>query len=380
MDHSIKDVDHYWMAKAIQLADKGRFTTSPNPRVGCIIVDEFNHVVGQGFHKEAGTPHAEVHALRQAKHFAEGATAYVTLEPCSHFGKTPPCADALIGAKVSRVVVGMTDPNPQVSGRGIQKLRDAGIEVISGVLEEQAGALNKGFIKRMLSGKPYVRVKLGISLDGKIALGNGKSQWITGPMARKDVQQYRAQSCVVLTGSGTVIADNPSLLIRPDEAQLREYPIDTLRQPARVIVDSQRQVGKHHHCFNDGFTTYIACCPDTLSTTGVFDSPESTGDNIITVEEKDGRINLSRLLEKLGDMQFNEVWVEAGPGLAGALLANAEVDELICYQAPKLLGDKGVSMVNLPTFTSLDQTISLSLVENRQVGNDIKLIYKPLHG
>ena len=341
MDHSIKDVDHYWMAKAIQLADKGRFTTSPNPRVGCIIVDENNHIVGQGFHKEAGTPHAEVHALRHAEHLAKGATAYVTLEPCSHFGKTPPCADALIDAKVSRVVVGMTDPNPQVSGRGIQKLRDAGIDVVSGVLAEQAAALNKGFIKRMLSGKPYVRVKLGISLDGKIALGNGNSQWI-----------------------------------RPNEAQLRDYPVDTLRQPVRVIVDSQRQVGKHHQCFNDGFATFVACCPDKLSEPGTLDS---TGDNQIIVEERDGRINLSRLLEKLGDMQFNEVWVEAGPGLAGALLASAEVDELICYQAPKLLGDKGVSMVNLPTFTSLDETISLSLVENRQVGNDIKLIYKPLN-
>ncbi|WP_421134758.1 bifunctional diaminohydroxyphosphoribosylaminopyrimidine deaminase/5-amino-6-(5-phosphoribosylamino)uracil reductase RibD [Alteromonas sp. A079] len=365
------------MAKAIQLAHKGRFTTSPNPRVGCIIVDADNHVVGQGFHKEAGTPHAEVHALRHAKHLAKGATAYVTLEPCSHFGKTPPCADALIDAKVSRVVVGMTDPNPQVSGRGIQKLRDAGIKVVSGVLAEQAAALNKGFIKRMVSGKPYVRVKLGISLDGKIALGNGKSQWITGPMARKDVQQYRAQSCAVLTGSGTVIADNPSLLVRANEAQFDEYPIDTLRQPARVIVDSQRQVGRHHHCFNDGFTTYVACSPDKLSET---DTLDNTGDNLIIVEERGGHIDLSRLLEKLGEMQFNEIWVEAGPGLAGALLANAEVDELICYQAPKLLGDKGVSMVNLPTFTSLDETISLSLVENRQVGNDIKLIYKPLNG
>ncbi|WP_334049434.1 bifunctional diaminohydroxyphosphoribosylaminopyrimidine deaminase/5-amino-6-(5-phosphoribosylamino)uracil reductase RibD [Alteromonas gracilis] len=372
MNHATVKNDYFWMAKAIQLAQKGRFTTSPNPRVGCVIVDENNQLLGQGYHVQAGTPHAEVHALRQASNArsngAKGATAYVTLEPCSHFGRTPPCANALIEAQVARVVVAMTDPNPNVCGNGINMLQAAGIEVVSDVMAAEAAALNPGFTKRMLTGKPFVRVKLGISLDGKIALQNGVSQWITGPEARRDVQRYRAQSCAVLTGSGTVAADNPSLLVREQEAKFENYPLEHIRQPARIVVDSQSKLNRDFNLFNDGHVTFTA----------TFQAhPDTSVGHYIQVDEKDGKVDLHGLMSALGDKQYNEVWVEAGPGLAGALLQEGLVDELICYQAPKLLGDKGVSMVNLPAFTALNQSISLSLIENRQVGNDIKLIFRP---
>jgi len=372
VNHATVKNDYYWMAKAIQLAQKGRFTTSPNPRVGCVIVDENNQLLGEGYHVQAGTPHAEVHALKQAADAraegAKGATAYVTLEPCSHFGRTPPCAVALVKAQVSRVVIAMTDPNPNVCGNGISILQEAGIEVVSDVMAAEAAALNPGFIKRMLTGKPYVRVKLGVSVDGKIALENGVSQWITGPEARRDVQHYRAQSCVVLTGSGTVEADNPSLLVREKEAQFNDYPLDHIRQPARVVVDSKSRLKRDFTLFNDGNVT--------LTATSVT-HPDTATQQYLQLDEKDGKLDLHALMSALGDKQYNEVWVEAGPGLAGALLYEGLVDELICYQAPKLLGDKGISMVNLPAFTSLEQSISLTLIENRQVGNDIKLIFRP---
>ncbi|WP_269520193.1 bifunctional diaminohydroxyphosphoribosylaminopyrimidine deaminase/5-amino-6-(5-phosphoribosylamino)uracil reductase RibD [Alteromonas sp. BMJM2] len=364
--------DYYWMAKAIKLAKKGRYTTSPNPRVGCVIVDEHNHCIGQGYHVKAGTPHAEVHALHQARQSHErslsAATAYVTLEPCSHYGRTPPCAEALINANVARVVIAMTDPNPNVSGNGIRKLQEAGIEVVSDVMAAEAAALNPGFVKRMLTGTPFLRLKLGISLDGKIALENGVSQWITGPQARRDVQRYRAQSCCVLTGSGTVLADDPSLLVRPSEAQLSDYPLDEIRQPARVVVDSKGIINGEYQCLNDGHTTLIATCETHVDTDAL---------HYLSLKESQGQVDLHALMQALGDKQYNEVWVEAGPGLAGALLNAGLVDELICYQAPILLGNKGRSMVTLPCFTAIEQSISLSLIENRQVGNDIKLTYRP---
>jgi len=372
VDHATVKDDYYWMAKAIQLAKKGRFTTSPNPRVGCVIVDKNNQLIGEGFHKKAGTPHAEIHALNAASQAreegAEGATAYVTLEPCSHFGRTPPCAAALVKAKVARVVIGMTDPNPTVSGNGIRILQEAGIEVVSDVMASEAAAINPGFIKRMLTGKPYIRVKLGVSLDGKIALNNGVSQWITGKEARRDVQRYRAMSCAVMTGSGTVKADNPSLLVRAHEAQLEDYPLDDIRQPARVVVDSVADLSDDYQLFNDGYVTVVATALRDIT---------DTSKQYLTLPEKNGKIDLNALILALGEKQYNEVLVEAGPGLAGALLNEGLVDELICYQAPILLGDKGQSMVTLPTFTSLEQSISLSRIENCHVGNDIKLIFKP---
>ena len=265
-------------------------------------------------------------------------------------------------------MIAMTDPNPNVSGNGIRKLQEAGIEVVSDVMAAEAAALNPGFVKRMLTGKPFVRVKLGISLDAKIALENGVSQWITGPQARRDVQRHRAQSCCVLTGSGTVLADDPSLLVRPSEAQLSDYPLDEIRQPARVVVDSKGVINGEYQCLNDAHTTLIATCEAHMDT---------DAQHYLSIKENQGRVDLHALMQALGDKQYNEVWVEAGPGLAGALLEAGLVDELICYQAPILLGNKGRSMVTLPSFTAIEQSISLSLIENRQVGNDIKLTYRP---
>ncbi len=369
MPQAIK-TDFTWMAKAIQLARKGLYTTSPNPRVGCVILDAQGNHAGEGFHIQAGTPHAEVHALRQAGSRASGGTAYVTLEPCSHFGRTPPCANALIEAGIKRVVVAMTDPNPNVSGNGIKRLQDNGIVVVTDVMATESAALNPGFIKRMMTGKPYVRLKLGISLDGKIALENGVSQWITGPDARRDVQRFRAQSCAILTGSGTALADNPSLLVRPSEAEFADYPAESLRQPVRVVVDSNRNLPGDLQMFTDSQPTFIATVERPAETENVA--------HLLSLSPKQGKVDLAELMGRLGDMQFNEVWVEAGPGLAGALLNAGEVDELIVYQAPKLLGDKAQSMVDLPSFTALSQTISLQRTDSRQLGEDIRMQFNVL--
>lgn len=356
--------DYFWMAKALRLAEKGRYTTSPNPNVGCIIVDSNNQKVGEGYHLQAGSLHAEVHALRQAGDKARGATAYVTLEPCSHFGRTPPCAQALINADIARVVVAMTDPNPKVSGQGIAMLQKAGIEVTSDVMAAQAAALNAGFIKRMVTGKPWVSVKLAISLDGKIALSNGQSQWITGPHARRDVQRYRALSCAVMTGSGTALADDPSLLVRPAQAAFSSYPLDKVRQPVRVVLDRDKTLPDDLQLFTDGFATWRI----------VSDKHDhSAGDLPFVTNEK--RFNLSDVLQTLATKNINRVFVEAGPGLAGELLEAGEVDELIIYQAPKILGNNARSMVKLPDFASLDQVVNLTLHQQSQVGEDLKLVF-----
>ncbi|QJR82111.1 bifunctional diaminohydroxyphosphoribosylaminopyrimidine deaminase/5-amino-6-(5-phosphoribosylamino)uracil reductase RibD [Alteromonas pelagimontana] len=357
--------DYLWMAEAIKLARKGHYTTSPNPAVGCVIIDSNGNKCGTGFHLRAGTPHAEVHALQEAGASAKGATAYVTLEPCSHFGRTPPCAEALIKAGVKRVVVAMTDPNPRVSGRGIEKLQAAGIEVTSGILAAEAATLNRGFIKRMVTGKPFVTVKVAASIDGKIALANGVSQWITGPEARQDVQRHRAASCAVLTGSGTAKADNPSLLVRPGQAALDHYPLAEIRQPLRIVVDSNLSLPPDLRLFHDGFPTIVATC--------IHDSARLSD---LVLPRKNRHIDVNALMQALGERQLNEVWVEAGPGLSGALFQAGEVDELIVYQAPKLLGSEGKSMLALPAFTSLDETFQMQLLDSRQLGNDIKMTYR----
>ncbi|MBD3587326.1 bifunctional diaminohydroxyphosphoribosylaminopyrimidine deaminase/5-amino-6-(5-phosphoribosylamino)uracil reductase RibD [Salinimonas sp. HHU 13199] len=357
--------DYFWMAKALRLAEKGRYTTSPNPNVGCIIVNRNNQQVGQGYHLKAGSPHAEVHALEEAGEQAQGATAYVTLEPCSHYGRTPPCAKALVKAQVARVVVAMTDPNPKVSGRGIAMLQNAGIQVSSGVMAAQAAALNTGFIKRMVTGKPWVSLKLAISLDGKIALSNGQSQWITGADARRDVQRYRALSCAVMTGSGTAIADDPSLLVRPAQAALASYPLKRIRQPVRVVIDRDKTLPDNLQLFTDGFPTWRV----------VSDEQTPSADDLpFAVTDK--KINLSDVLQTLAKKNINRLFVEAGPGLAGALLEAGEVDELIIYQAPKILGDKARSMVRMPDFASLDQVVNLTLHQQTQVGDDLKLVFR----
>lgn len=363
-------VDYHWMARAIQLAKKGQYTTSPNPRVGCVIVSDTNEMVGEGFHIQAGTPHAEVHALAMAGVRAKNATAYVTLEPCSHFGRTPPCADGLIAAGVKKVVVAMVDPNPQVAGQGIKKLTKAGIEVVSGVMEDLAKELNLGFINRMTTGRPYVRVKLATSIDGQVALANGQSQWITGAQARQDVQRYRAQSCAVVTGQGTVQADDPSLLVRPLDAKFTNYPLADIRQPLRVVIDGHNKLSLTQKMFHDGFPVWLVNNSERV------DSVPSHVKQL-TVPATSGHVCLSALLEELAKAGHNDVWVEAGGQLAGAFIAQGLVDELIVYQAPKLLGNKAQGMVALPDFMSLEDVPIFTLVDFRQIGQDIKLIYRP---
>ena len=361
--------DETWMLQALAIAKKGRYTTTPNPRVGCVILDKNGKKVGEGVHMQAGTPHAEVHALRMAGDKAAGGTAYVTLEPCSHYGRTPPCADALIAASLSRVVVAIKDPFEQVCGRGIAKLENAGIEVRVGVCETQARELIQGFLKRVACQKPFVTLKLAASLDGKTALSNGVSQWITGPEARKDVQRHRAQSCAVLTGSGTVIADDPSLLVRSEQAEFDDYPLAHIRQPLRVIVDSENAVPSDRKMFQDGHPIWLVNAKSR---------PHIPSQSVsqFTIGNDNGKVDLPMLMLELGSNDINDVWVEGGAGLAGALLEAGEVDQLIVYVAPKILGHHAMPLVQLPDITSLSDAVNLSLVNQETLGQDIKLTYR----
>jgi len=365
--------DHLYMSRAIQLARKGRFTTSPNPNVGCVIVND-QQIVGEGFHFRAGEPHAEVHALRMAREKAKGATAYVTLEPCSHFGRTPPCADALINAGVSRVVAAMEDPNPQVSGRGLKRIADAGISVQSGLMQQEAEALNPGFIKRMKTGLPFVRLKLAASLDGKTALANGQSQWITGSEARADVQRYRAMSSAILTGADTVLVDNPSLNVR--WAQLPEsiravYREDDLRQPVRIVLDSRHRLLPDAHLFSLTGDIWLV----HGETTDMAGFQSNTKEILSPL--KDNKIDLNELMKTLGLQNVNDLWVEAGATLAGAMIQASLVDELIVYVAPKLMGNLSRGLLNMPEFTAMEQVESWHWHDIRKVGNDLRLTLRP---
>jgi diaminohydroxyphosphoribosylaminopyrimidine deaminase/5-amino-6-(5-phosphoribosylamino)uracil reductase len=356
------------MALAIRLAEKGQFTTSPNPNVGCVISDANGNIVGQGWHQKTGTPHAEVHALHEAGTLALGATAYVTLEPCSHVGLTPPCADALVKAGVSRVVAAMVDPNPLVAGSGLDKLAAAGIDVAHGLLQQQAERLNRGFIKRMRTGFPWVTVKLASSLDGKTALANGASQWITGALARQDVQRHRARSCAILSGSGTVIADNPSLNVRYDDLGETgtEYLESDLRQPTRVILDGRNQLHADLKlCSLPGDILLINSREN--------DQPFPPQVTQWQAPYNQSQLDLNKVFQQLGSLQFNAIWVEAGAKLAGALLQNKLIDELILYQAPKLLGDKGQNMFAVEELNDMQQAYNLHWQDVRQIGCDLKI-------
>jgi len=364
---SYSNLDHQMMSLAIQLARKGRFTTRPNPNVGCVILDAKDNIIGQGWHQKAGGPHAEVFALQQAGNKAKGGTAYVTLEPCSHYGRTPPCAEALIKAGISRVVAAMVDPNPDVAGRGLKLLSQAGIETSFGLLEGEAEKLNPGFLKRMRTGLPFVRLKLAASLDGKIALANGKSQWITGPHARRDVQRYRAESCAILSGSGTVLIDNPSLNVR--FAELTDFPLpqQSLIQPLRVIVDSQNRLPHDLRLFTlPGESLVFNGLPDTQL-------PEHVQQ--WQAPRQGAKLDLRACLSHLAQKQVNNVWVEAGSGLAGALLENMLVDELILYQSPQILGDKSQDLVTMQELTELNQAIRLEYQSVTKVGQDLKQVF-----
>lgn len=353
--------DYQMMTHALKLAERGRFTTAPNPNVGCVIT-QGDKVVGEGFHYRAGQPHAEVHALRMAGELAQGATAYVTLEPCSHYGRTPPCAKGLINAGVGKVICAMQDPNPQVSGRGIAMLREAGIEVAVGLLESEAKALNLGFIKRMQTGMPFVQLKLAASLDGQTALANGQSQWITSPQARQDVQAYRAQAGAILSTSQTVVSDNASLAVRWSElpATLQSlYPQPELRQPLRVILDRQHQL-------HSDLRLYQTEAP-------VLRVAQQQADVCVELDQQ-GRLDLRQTLARLAQQQnVNHVWVEAGATLAKALLKEKLVDELIVYLAPKVMGSDGRGLFGALGLTEMAQVLELDIKDCRMVGPDLRL-------
>ena len=357
--------DHQCMATALQLARKGLNTTHPNPRVGCVIAGK-DQVYGTGWHEEAGKAHAEIFALREAGERALGATAYVTLEPCSHEGRTPPCVEALVRAKIARVVFAVEDPNPDVSGNGARFLRAAGLEVQSGLMAKQAERLNQGFFMRMQSHRPWVRVKLAQSMDGHICLANGSSKWISGPDSRADVQRWRARSDAILTGIGTVLADDPSLNVRHELHA---------RQPARIIVDS------HWRTPADARLTGL---PGEVMIAGIDEAslPEalkkSSADCIVFPESR-GRVDLKVLLAGLGERGFNEVQVEAGATLCGSLLQQGLVDELLIYQAPIILGGGAVSPFALPRLDNMDNRVHLEWVDIRRVGKDMRFRLKPLY-
>ncbi|WP_172588009.1 bifunctional diaminohydroxyphosphoribosylaminopyrimidine deaminase/5-amino-6-(5-phosphoribosylamino)uracil reductase RibD [Shewanella xiamenensis] len=362
-------LDNQMMSRAIQLARKGFYTTRPNPSVGCVIVKD-NQIIGEGYHQKAGEPHAEVHALRMAGELARGATAYVTLEPCSHYGRTPPCALALINIGVKRVVVAVEDPNPQVGGRGIQMLRDAGIQVDVGLHRDEAYALNLGFMKRMESGLPWVTVKLAASLDGKTALSNGVSKWITGPEARRDVQRLRLRACAIVTGIETVLADDPSLNVRYSELGSLNSLLSEAQilQPLRVILDSR--------CRMPIKAALLAIeSPILLVSTEPY-SPAFMAQlpshvTCLQLPAIDGRISLPTLLSYLGK-NCNQVLIEAGATLAGAFIGAGLADELVLYQAMKILGAQGRNLLELPDYQMMADIPTLKLVDERKVGADTR--------
>ncbi|BET95738.1 bifunctional diaminohydroxyphosphoribosylaminopyrimidine deaminase/5-amino-6-(5-phosphoribosylamino)uracil reductase RibD [Xenorhabdus taiwanensis] len=366
-------LDEIYMSRALELAYQGRFTTSPNPNVGCVIVKD-GQIIGEGFHARAGEPHAEVHALRMAGEKAQGATAYVTLEPCSHHGKTPPCADALIAAGLSRVVVAMQDPNPQVAGRGLYKLQQAGIAVEHGLMIEQAESLNKGFLKRMRTGFPYLQLKLGASLDGRTALASGESKWITSPEARQDVQKLRAQCSAILSSSATVLADDPSLTVRWHELDAETqaiYPQELLRQPIRIITDSQNRVTPQHQVVQQPGECWLARTKQDQQ------KWPDNAEQILLPAYGDG-VDLVLLMMQLGKRQINSVWVECGPALAGALLSLGLVDELILYIAPKVLGNSARGLFDIPELQKLSDAPEFSLLDVQQIGPDVRFRLRPL--
>lgn len=356
--------DYRWMARALTLAERGLFTTTPNPRVGCVIVRD-GQLVGEGWHVRAGEPHAEVHALAMAGEAARGATAYVTLEPCSHHGRTPPCADALVKAGVARVVAAMEDPNPLVAGRGLARLREADIETLSGVHEAQARELNIGFISRMTRGRPWLRLKAAATLDGKTALENGVSQWITGDEARRDAHRWRARSCAVLTGIGTVRDDDPQLTVRA---------IATERQPLRVVVDARLETPLNARIL-DGGEVLVAGATNQADRIAAL---ERRGAEVVILPNAGGKVDLAALMLELGRRGINEVLAESGFKLNGSLLREGCVNELILYLAPCLVGDAARGLFNLPALASLDEKRRVEFHDIRQIGADLRIISRPV--
>ncbi len=355
--------DVRFMARALELAAKGLYSTDPNPRVGCVIVQS-GAVVGEGWHEKAGGPHAEVNALAQAGDQAAGATVYVTLEPCAHQGRTPPCVNGLVNARVGRVVIAMLDPNPLVDSKGVAILEKAGIQTDVGLLRDEAEQLNIGFVTRMRDRRPWVRAKVGASVDGRTALANGKSQWITSPQSRADVQRWRARSSAIVSGVGTVLADDPSLNVRLEGLE---------RQPLRVIVDSHLSTPPDAKLFRAegaGDVLIVTVSDDTDAE----DALRHAGAQVVRVQSDNGRVNLKDLMDYLVMRDVNEVFLETGATLQGAMLDAGLVDELLLYLAPTVLGDTSRGMFKLPELDDLANRIELEWSDVRQIGPDVRLL------
>lgn len=383
--------DTHFMAEALRLAKKGRFTAHPNPRVGCVLVKN-DQIVGQGWHRKSGEAHAEVHALRQAGLLAEGACAYVTLEPCSHFGKTPPCANALIEAGVKRVVVATEDPNPQVAGRGLVKLEMAGVQTKLGVLREQARNLNKGFIKRMEKDLPWVSIKMAMSVDGRTAMASGESQWITGPSSRSDVQRLRAESSAILTGIGTLLEDDAALTVRAEQFDIQRFEPDVKikaeagfdgvtieellqNQPLRVLFDSRGRLPSDAKLLKTGGPLLWVISEGFTFTSDQQKIADLPFVEILSLAELYSENALRTVLQHLAHKGCNEVMVEAGSKLAGSFVSANLYDELVIYMAPKLLGSNAKSLFSLPIDKMLDAK-ALTLLDLRQFGDDVRFIYR----
>ncbi len=352
--------DHEFMARTLELAGRGLYSTAPNPRVGCVVVAD-GMVIGMGWHEKAGMPHAEALALKAAGARARGATLYVNLEPCSHHGRTPPCVDAIIAAGVKRVVAAIGDPNPKVAGTGFSKLRAAGIEVEHGLKEDEARELNVGFFARMTRGRPWMRMKIAASLDGRTALANGRSRWITGEAARADGHRWRARACAVLTGFGTARDDDPQLDVRG---------VDTPRQPLKIVVDSKFETSPSARLLKDGRTLVAGAVNDKKRIAAL----EAAGAEVVIIPNERGKVELYKLMEELARRELNEIHVEAGTRLNGSLLQAGVVDELLVYLAPRIIGDSGRGMFHLPELTELSQTTALEIRGVERIGADLRIL------
>jgi diaminohydroxyphosphoribosylaminopyrimidine deaminase / 5-amino-6-(5-phosphoribosylamino)uracil reductase len=354
------EADRELMGRALALAARGLDTTTPNPRVGCVIVKD-GALVGTGWHERAGLPHAEVLALKDAGERARGATLYVNLEPCSHHGRTPPCVEAIVPAGIKRVVAAMQDPNPRVAGAGLAKLRAAGIAVESGLMEDEARELNIGFVARMTRGRPWVRMKIAASLDGRTALANGKSQWITGEEARADGHRWRARACAILTGHGTVRDDDPQLNVRG---------VDTPRQPLKIVVDSRFETPTSARLLKDGKTLVAGAVNEAKRIAAL----EKAGAETVIIPNEGGKVELFKLMEELARRELNEIHVEGGHKLNGSLLRAGVIDELLVYLAPSVIGDSGTGMFDLPELIQLSEAKALTIREIARIGADIRLL------
>lgn len=373
-DGRMNSTDHRHMAHALRLARRGLYTTRPNPRVGCVIVRD-DEIVGAAWHQRAGEAHAEVLALQEAGKRARGAIAYVTLEPCCHTGRTPPCTEALLQAGVRRVVVAMTDPNPLVAGKGMEQLVQAGIQVEAGVLQAQAEALNRGFIMRMTQQRPFVRGKFAMSVDGRTALANGQSQWITGVEARADVQRLRAESGAIMTGIGTVLSDDPSLTVRMEQLNHHEDAPVSVPPPLRVVLDSQLRMPAQARLLNlPGHTLVFTASTDTRRKAEIL----RAGVDVVTLAGQAQRVDPHAVLHYLAaEHEVNDVLLEAGPTLSGALLQAGLIDELVIYMAPKLLGDGARGLFDfMPQLTDLQQALEIGITDLRAVGRDWRITAK----